>query len=191
MNFAMARVPASCTVLPGRHYPGRVSSGQVGMLLGPARWCLGRPRRQPGDIFTAWTWAGAKAGCMLGVIVGVVVTGLAVISENSGYDESYVITFAAYLVVAAVVFATFTGLLVGMLNGAVLALMTRAGAFRSAAGIRANRVTVVAVLTTALSGLGLMYQVNSSWFLIGPPVVAGVILAAPLSRWLPPVQSGG
>jgi hypothetical protein len=82
---------------------------------------------------------------MLGVIMGVVFTGLAVFSDDRGYDESYVITFVAYLIVAAIVFATVTGLLVGMLNGAVLALMTRAGAFRSAAGLSANRVTLVAV----------------------------------------------
>jgi hypothetical protein len=78
---------------------------------------------------------------MLGVIMGVVFTGSAVFSDNSGYDESYVITFATYLIVAAIVFATVTGLLVGMLNGTVLTVMSRAGAFRSAAGISANRVT--------------------------------------------------
>ncbi len=81
------------------------------------------------------------------------------------------------------------GLITGMTNGAVIGLLSLTPLFRSAAGVSRSRVSVVAAITTSLTGFAILYQLYG-WvpILVCPPVAAGTLLAVYASGKLPPVR---
>ena len=81
---------------------------------------------------------------------------------------------------------------VGVLNGSVLAVLSKTPVLRPAAPGRRHRATAAVVVTTVIAGLAVQLPLFGSiadridrWLLVCLPVAVGALVAAALSRRLP------
>jgi hypothetical protein len=150
----------------------------------PTRSTVAAPLDSGDHIVGAWVNAGRRVGLYLGAAFGGTVTVIGGIGE-------FVILGT---LVGAALGALF-GLVLGAANGLVLAWLAKTRLLLNTAGHRARTATVVAVLTTAVTGLGLPLAIyralpthGAGIALFYAPLTMGVVIAAALSRRLPPGQ---
>jgi hypothetical protein len=168
--------------------------------------------RVPRTIVGAWALGGAEAGFWLGtafacaslvtfVLIGMgdgmppgyLNVGLLDLSRVEG-ALSFFLTSGAYALVTGWVVGTISGLVIGTVNGLLLMVLTRTTQY-SQADPRWQRRAVAALVFVTTAGLWVAAM--SPWFGVGLdtvwllviclPAVAGAVVAALLSRTLPPV----
>ena len=172
-------------------------------------------RRRPRTIVGAWAAASTEAGFWLGTafagaaIGAPLILGLAhlavsgdlanltmpSLSHGGGVTAFYLILALIVLIVGWVV-GSISGLALGVLNGLVLLTLSRAAAFRAATPACQGRLAAAAVVVSTASawtaaqsawlGLGLGLDSVAGVYL---PAAAGAVVAAQLSRRLPPIRS--
>jgi hypothetical protein len=149
-------------------------------------WSRITPRHRYKHTFTAWAITGARAGSLLGILAGIIITTSIFYAGGFTY---YDITLAVLAILVSIAIGFVSGLLVGMLNGAVLGLMWRTDFFRTQVGIMKGRVSIVTALTTGLGGLVVLYVLfKGDALFVYPPTIIGALLATWLGRELPPIK---
>jgi hypothetical protein len=160
----------------------------------------------------AWALAGAEAGFWLGTaFASVALAAFVLVSLGDGVPPGYVSVWVldltraesalgfflmagAFALALGWVFGTIAGLVIGAANGLLLTVLAWTTRYREADPRSQRRA--VAVLVTA-STAGLWVAAVSPWLGLGPgtvrflavylPAAVGAVIAAFLSRTLPPV----
>ncbi len=168
--------------------------------------------RVPRSTVGAWALSGAEAGFWLGTAFAMTaVAAVVLVSIGRGAPPGFatlgildlsqaassvgfILTVGAMALVVGCVVGTIAGLLIGTANGLLLSVLARTPQYRQADP--ACRRRAAAALVTA-STAALWVATLSTWFGVGPgtarllavyvPAAAGSLVAARLSRTLPPV----
>jgi|SRR5215813_14265643 len=167
----------------------------------------------PRNTVGAWALAGAEAGFWLGTaFASVSLAAFVLVNIREGVPPGYVsvsvldlrqaenalgflLIAGAYAFVVGWVVGTIAGLVIGTANGLLLALIARTTRFRKA-DPRSQQLAVAALVTVSTAGLWV--AAVSPWLGAGPgtvgflamylPAAVGAVVAALLSRTLPPLQ---
>ena len=141
------------------------------------------PRSRTGPIST-WAILGAHVGWWLGAVVGGV-----------AFPVAGDWLAAPIGIVAGGGLGAVAGLVVGALDGAVIAVLSATVVLASTPHRVRDRTAVVAFLTTGVAGTALLFGAvgwlpgrGARCLLIGLPAGAGALIAAALSRRMPPVS---
>jgi hypothetical protein len=168
--------------------------------------------RMPRTTVGAWAMSGAEAGFWLGtafamaavaavVLAGIggggppgfVAAGILNLSQ-AGSSAGFILTFGAIALVVGWVVGTIAGLLIGTANGLLLSVLARTPQYRQADPACRRRAAAALVMASTAA---LWVAMLSTWFGVGLgmarflalylPAAAGSLVAARLSRTLPPV----
>lgn len=180
----------------------------------PARRGRKRPRKRR-TIVGSWAAAGTQSGSWLGTafagtaLAVPLVVGLAEFASSgnllhlaiphlskAGGVATFYLMVTVFALVTGWVIGSISGLAIGVVNGLVLWVLSRTAVFRSAAPAGRHRLAMAAVV---VSTAGAWVAAQGAWLGVRPdlgravvvylPAAAGGVVAARLSRKLPPVRT--